>query len=110
MKPKTTSMPVKQSRGSSTENSKRIQREIFRRKRQFFDGILCVFREKITHFRRKRSDEARSRFPWSYPKRKKDAPQKAVRLMNLSSANLLPYQPFREPTIMPLVKYFRMKG
>lgn len=40
----------------------------------------------------------------------KDAPQKAVRLMNLSSANLLPYQPFREPTIMPLVKYFRMKG
>ena len=44
------------------------------------------------------------------PKEKKDAPQKAVRLMNLSSANLLPYQPFREPTIMPLVKYFRMKG
>ncbi len=40
----------------------------------------------------------------------KDAPLFAVRLMNLSSANLLPYQPFREPTIMPLVKYFRMKG
>lgn len=41
---------------------------------------------------------------------KKDAPHKAVRLVNLSSANLLLYQPFREPTIMPLVKYFRMKG
>ena len=40
-------------------------------KRHFLAGILCVFQEEITHFRRKRSDEARSRFPWSCPKTKR---------------------------------------
>ena len=47
---------------------------------------------------------------WERPQIKKTHRENAVRLMNLSSANLLLYQPFREPTIMPLVKYFRMKG
>ena len=37
-------------------------------KRQFFDGILCVFREKITHFRRKRSAEVSGRIDTVLPK------------------------------------------